>query len=104
MKRAAWLSFGLALAGGVMDVEFQSGGDALGLLEKKNVDRVAKAVDKALKLSNVEFDEMVGTMEGMRLLLRETPTVARLKRFLARETAGGSASAFPGATRARSSS
>jgi poly(A) polymerase len=86
----AEISFGLALAGGVMDVEFQSGGDALGLLEKKNVDRVAKAVDKALKLSNVEFDEMVGTMEGMRLLLRETPTVARLKRFLARETAGGS--------------
>ncbi len=86
----AQISFGLALASGVIDAEVHGGGDVLGLLEKRDVDRAAKAVDKALKLSNVEFDEMVGALEGVGLLMKERTTVARLKRFLARETAGAS--------------
>jgi hypothetical protein len=48
-------------------------------------------MDQALRLSNEEFDEAAGTLEGAGLLLGdEFPPVARLKRFLARPTSGTS--------------
>ena len=54
----AEIAFGLALAAAVLDVELHQEADVLAVVEKKNVNRIAKAVDKALKLSNQEFDEM----------------------------------------------
>jgi poly(A) polymerase len=83
----AAISFGLTLASGVMDCELQSGNDLGEVVEKSNVARIGKAVDKALKLSNVEFDEMAGAMEGVRLMVKEKISVAKMKRFLARATA-----------------
>src|SRR5882724_1703414 len=54
----AEISFGTALAAGVIDAELQQGApDLIVLLQKNEVDRMAKAVDKALKLSNGEFNE-----------------------------------------------
>lgn len=86
----AQISFGLALAGAVLDVELHQGSDVLAIVEKKNVNRIAKAVDKALKLSNVEFDEMEQALLGLGMVLGEEVSLARLKRFLARATSGAS--------------
>jgi len=47
-----------------------------------------KAARQALRISNDESDQMEGTLYGLELLLKHTsPTVAMLKRFLARPTA-----------------
>jgi len=86
----AEISFGLALAAAVLDVELHQGVDVLAVLEKKNVNRIARAVDKALKLSNQEFDEMEQALGGVAMVLGDAPTVAQLKRFLARGTSGAS--------------
>ncbi len=86
----AQISFGLALASAVLDVELHQGNDVLAVLEKRNVNRIARAVDKALKLSNVEFDEMEQAISGLAMVLGDEPRVAQLKRFLARETSGAS--------------
>jgi poly(A) polymerase len=86
----AEISFGSALAAGVLDVELHGGADAIKAVERKNVNRIAKAVDKALKLSNVEFDEMEQALLGLAMVLGDVPKVALLKRFLARPTSGAS--------------
>ncbi len=86
----AEISFGSALAAAVLDVELHQGNDVLEVVEKKNVNRIARAVDKALKLSNVEFDEMEQALSGFAMVLGDVPTVAQLKRFLARSTSGAS--------------
>jgi poly(A) polymerase len=86
----AQVSFGLALAAAVLDVELHQGNDVLAVVEKKNVNRIARAVDKALKLSNVEFDEMEQALGGLAMVLGEESRLAQLKRFLARPTSGGS--------------
>ncbi|HEV8291478.1 MAG TPA: CCA tRNA nucleotidyltransferase, partial [Tepidisphaeraceae bacterium] len=86
----AQISFGLALASAVLDVELHQGGDVQAVVEKKNVNRMAKAVDKALKLSNVEFDEMEQALGGLAMVMGKEPRVAQLKRFLARGTSGAS--------------
>ncbi|HEV8603776.1 MAG TPA: CCA tRNA nucleotidyltransferase [Tepidisphaeraceae bacterium] len=86
----AEISFGLALAAAVLDVELHGGADVINVVARKNVNRIAKGVDKALKLSNVEFEEMEQALGGVAMVLGETPTVAVLKRFLARATSGGS--------------
>jgi poly(A) polymerase len=80
----------LALAAAVLDVELHQGNDVLAVVEKKNVNRIARAVDKALKLSNVEFDEMEQALGGLAMVLGEESRLAQLKRFLARPTSGGS--------------
>jgi poly(A) polymerase len=50
---------------------------------------MVKAMRQALKISNEESDEMQGTLEGIGpLLADERPGVARMKRFLASQTAG----------------
>jgi len=86
----AQISFGQALAAAVLDVELHQGGDVLGIVEKRNVNRIARAVDKALKLSNVEFDEMEQALAGLSMVLGDAPRLAQLKRFLAREKSGAS--------------
>ena len=86
----AQISFGLALASAVMDVELHQGADVPVIVEKKNVNRLVKAVDKALKLSNVEFDEMEQAIAGLAMVLGDPPKLAQLKRFLARPTSGAS--------------
>ena len=86
----AQISFGLALASAVMDVELHQGQDVMAIIEKRNVNRIAKAVDKALKLSNVEFEEMEQALNGLGMVLGDEPSLARLKRFLARPTSGAS--------------
>jgi poly(A) polymerase len=86
----AQVSFGVALAAGVLDVELHQGNDVLTVVEKKNVNRIAKAVDKALKLSNVEFNEMEQALGRLAMVLGDAPRLAQLKRFLARSTSGAS--------------
>jgi tRNA nucleotidyltransferase/poly(A) polymerase len=88
----AEIPFGLALAAAVLDAELQQGAsDVMGLVSKKSIDRLAKAMDKALKLANVEFDQMAQSLAGVAMVLTEAPpSVAIVKRFLARETAGSS--------------
>src|SRR2546430_4608188 len=63
----AQISFGLALASAILDVELHQGNDVLAVVEKRNVNRIARAGDKALKLSNVEFDEMEQGLAGWAL-------------------------------------
>jgi len=86
----AQISFGLALAGAALDVELHQGNELLSIVEKKNANRIAKAMDKALKLSNVEFDEMEHALAGLGMVLGDEPRLAVLKRFLARQTSGAS--------------
>jgi poly(A) polymerase len=86
----AQIAFGLVLAAAVLDTELHQGNDVLTVLEKKNVNRIARAMDKALKLSNVEFDEIEQALGGLAMVLGEAPTVAQLKRFMARPNSGSS--------------
>jgi poly(A) polymerase len=86
----AEISFGLALGAAILDVELHQGNDALVVVEKKNANRIARAVDKALKLSNLEFEEMEQALGGLAMVLGDAPTLAQLKRFLARGTSGAS--------------
>ena len=86
----AQISFGLALASAVLDVELHQGADALAIVEMKSANRLAKALDKSLKLSNVEFDEMEQSLAGLGLVMGDAPSVAQLKRFLARPTSAAS--------------
>ena len=60
------------------------------LLERPIVLQMAKALRQALRVSNDEEDDMQGTLDGLSMIVRprdELPTVATLKRFLARRTA-----------------
>jgi hypothetical protein len=87
----AEIPFGLALASATLDAELQQGAsDVLGLVEKKSVDRLTKALDKALKLSNVDFDLMSQSLAGVAMVLGEPPPLAVVKLFLARPSAGAS--------------
>ena len=72
------------------------------LFDKLLVLPAVNAVRRSLKISNEESDEIKGALFGLGLLLREEPpTVAEMKRFLARPTAPLSRAlldAFPEAT------
>ena len=86
------VAFGLALAAGTLCVKRQgmgAGEDIRGLLGKRDVQQMVKAMQQALKISNEESEQMQGTLEGIGpLLADERPGVARMKRFLASQTAG----------------
>jgi poly(A) polymerase len=86
----AQISFGISLAAAVLDAELHQGGELFAVVEKKNVNRIARALDKALKLSNLEFDELEQALGGLAMVLGDAPRMARLKRFLARPTSGAS--------------
>ncbi len=85
-RSAAWLLLWRA----VLDVELHQENNLLAVVERKNVNRIARGVDKALKLSNVEFDEMQQALSGLAMVLEDEPRLAQLKRFLARPTSGAS--------------
>jgi poly(A) polymerase len=81
------IPFGLALAAMVVD-------DAVGRLKDLaewpdlSIRLAVKALRQALRISNEELAELEGTLYGLDLLLRHAdPSVAMLKRFLARPTA-----------------
>jgi poly(A) polymerase len=60
-------------------------------LEKAAVTRLVQAMRRALKLSNEECDGMEGTLSGIApLIVPQAPTLAMMKRFLARPTAAAS--------------
>jgi poly(A) polymerase len=85
------ISFGLALA--AASVEYLARcmphlGDWPKLLDQLSIRKLVHAMRQALRISNDEADEMEGTLFGMSWLVRTaTPSVAQLKRFLARPTA-----------------
>jgi poly(A) polymerase len=81
------ISFGFALA--AISVEYAIARLAhLAEWRQMMVRALVKALRQALRISNDESDEMEGTLYGLELLLTATnPSVAALKRFLARPTA-----------------
>jgi poly(A) polymerase len=83
--------FGLALAAASMDQYLWFGpanADARRLFERSMAAKVVRALRQALKLSNDESEDLRETLEGLDALVGfEPPTVAVLKRFLARPTA-----------------
>lgn len=84
------VSFGLALAAAGLDAQMQSqsSADLRQLLEHPQARHAAQSLNKALRLSNEESDEMRQSLEGLEALLKpEPPGVPTLKRFLARPTA-----------------
>ncbi len=82
---------GLALAAGTLCVQWQgmpAGDDIRPLLTRASVRHMVKVMRQSLKISNEESDQMQGTLEGAGWLLDdEKPTLAKMKRFLARTTA-----------------
>jgi poly(A) polymerase len=76
------ISFGLALAALVAD--------AFGakLLTTAEIRKASTGMRQALKISNEESDELEGAMSFTHLLGDVPPTVAAMKRFLARPTSG----------------
>ena len=87
--------FGLALAAAVLCYRRHAQGfppDVLPMLAKKDVQEAAHATRQALKISNDESEEMADTLIGLAPLLSPggEPSVATLKRFLARPTSAES--------------
>jgi poly(A) polymerase len=85
----AEISFGLALASAALCSQCQPPAhDIRPLLEAGRIHATILAIDKALRLSNQEFDEIRHSLEGITpLLADELPRLAAIKRFLARTTA-----------------
>jgi poly(A) polymerase len=87
------ISFGLALAAGVLDYRMQGdhAADPIAFVTRKEIHAAARAMREALRISNEELDEMVGALEPLEHLLGPAePALAIKKRFLARPTAGAS--------------
>jgi poly(A) polymerase len=83
------ISFGLALAAGVLEYRMASGRDVLELVTRQEILKCERAMREGLKLSNDELGAMVGIVEPLGVLLAEAePGVAGMKRFLALGTAG----------------
>jgi poly(A) polymerase len=86
------IPFGLALAAASIDHYLWSGpanADARRLFERPMAAKVVRALRQALKISNDESDELRDTLDGLDPLVGfDPPTVAVVKRFLARATAG----------------
>jgi poly(A) polymerase len=86
------ISFGLALAGAVLDYRLAGGSDEADLVRVTSsveVRRAGKALREALRISNEELEEMAGVLTPLPMLLGEAePGVAGKKRFLARPTSG----------------
>ena len=87
------ISFGLALAAGLMDYRLSGvsaeklQGRVLALVERVEIVRAARAVRDALRVSNDELDAMVAIIEPLEMLLGQAePGLAARKRFLARPT------------------
>jgi poly(A) polymerase len=88
------ITFGLALAAGSLCIKWLSincPDDIRPLLAKASVRPLVRTMRQTLKISNEESDEMEGSLEGIApLLADDAPSVARMKRFLARPTSSHS--------------
>jgi hypothetical protein len=88
VARGEAIPFGLALAAGALDWRLASGFELTAAVTRAEVHRAGRAMRDALKISNEELDEMVGTLEPLGTLLGDRElSVAWRKRFLARPTA-----------------
>ena len=84
------IPFGLALAAGSLSYLWPGGGvaDVRDIAARPTRLRIVDGLRKALKMSNEDSDALDGALAGLEILLRdEFPSVAVLKRFLARPTA-----------------
>jgi poly(A) polymerase len=88
------ITFGLALAAATLCFRWRHNDGGHGVrfyLSRDEIDRTAKALRQALRISNDESDELIGALWGIRPLLGDSqPTVAMKKRFLAMPTAAKS--------------
>jgi poly(A) polymerase len=94
LSPARTIPFGLALAGAGIDHYLWHGpanADVRRLFEKPIAHKIVRALRQSLKISNDESADLEGTLDGLDPLFGDAlPTVARLKRFLARPTSGSS--------------
>ena len=84
------IPFGLALAAGSLSYLWPRAGlpDVPDVAARPMRLRIVDGLRKALKISNDDSDALDGALAGLEILLREEfPSVAVLKRFLARPTA-----------------
>jgi poly(A) polymerase len=85
------IPLGAALAAAVVEhraAALDEGTDLRFLFERATVADMVQALRRSAKLTNEESDQMQGTLDGLApLLADEPPTVAAMKRFLARPTA-----------------
>jgi poly(A) polymerase len=85
------ISLGLALSATTFDILSWSNStdaDKRAALTRPRVHGCVRALRQSLRISNDESDDLSGTLEGVAILLGESPpTVAALKRFLARPSA-----------------
>lgn len=86
LSQARSISFGLALAALTLELRINNTAqiDLASLLSRKEVIRVAQAMNTALKFSNDEYESLVGSLSFDHLLTPQLPREATLKRFLAR--------------------
>jgi poly(A) polymerase len=84
------ITVGLSLAAGALCFRWRQNEHGYGVrfyLSRDEIGRTVKALRQALRISNDEGDEVVGTLWGIRPLLGDNkPTVAVKKRFLAMPT------------------
>jgi poly(A) polymerase len=82
------ISLGLALSATTLDVLSWSNStdpDKRAALTRPRVHGYVRALRQSLRISNDESDDLTGTLEGIAILLGDSPpTIAALKRFLAR--------------------
>ena len=85
------IPLGLSLAAAALEYLRPSLPDGRGvrtLFERSVVQKMTEALRRALRISNEESDDVLGTLEGLAPLARDDPPgLAVLKRFLARPTA-----------------
>ena len=89
----AGITLGLALAAATLCVRLQAEGvrEILKLLAETEISKSVRAMRQALRISNQESDEMVGTLGGLEAMLQsQPPTLAQKKRFLAQPTSAHS--------------
>jgi tRNA nucleotidyltransferase/poly(A) polymerase len=90
MLKGEPIGFGAALAAAVVEYRRAAapdGTEGRWLFERKTVREMVHALRQSAKITNEESDEMAGTLEGLApLLADQQPSVATLKRFLARPT------------------
>ena len=82
------ISFGLALAGTVVEARRAASVPVRVILEPLEVKRCAAALRKVLRWSNEEEAEFVGAFSVWPLIQQAPPGVAAMKRFLAGEHSG----------------
>jgi poly(A) polymerase len=86
--RVERISFGLALAAVTLDWRLNASGkyDPRMFTTEQEIRVSCQAMRRALKISNEEYDQMAGSLSFGHLLGATEPSVATLKRFLAKPT------------------